>query len=63
LAKADTNGDGMIEFDEFYEVMQAFMGSNEQIQFFWRKLLNGASLDAKVSLFLLIFVRLTLKSF
>eukprot|EP01080_Neovahlkampfia_damariscottae_P006119 gene6119-10126_t len=48
LAKADTNGDGMIEFDEFVEVMVDFMGSNEQIQFFWRKLLNGADLDAKI---------------
>jgi Ca2+-binding EF-hand superfamily protein len=63
LAKADTNGDGMIEFDEFYEVMQAFMGSNEQIQFFWRKLLNGANLDAKVYFLYFKFQRLTQKSF
>jgi Ca2+-binding EF-hand superfamily protein len=58
ISKLDKDGDGFfyfyltlqgsITFDEFGSVMKAFLGNDDQIRYFWRKLLNGAPLDKQI---------------
>jgi hypothetical protein len=38
LQNLDSSGDGSIEFNEFYSVLKDVIPSEEQIQFYWKKL-------------------------
>eukprot|EP01080_Neovahlkampfia_damariscottae_P006009 gene6009-10011_t len=49
LEKLDSSGVGSIEFSEFYEVLKDVIPSEEQIKFYWKKLLGGIPLNQKLS--------------
>ena len=40
LEKLDSSGDGSIEFSEFNEILKDIIPSEEQIKFYWKKLVN-----------------------